>query len=115
MAGGRPRKEVDFDELKRLAEIHCTEEECAHVLEMSADTLALRIKEQFSLSFPEYVKRFAGAGKASLRRLQWESAQGGSIPMQIWLGKQWLGQAEKVVSDVREVRVVHVDELEQAE
>lgn len=34
-------------------------------------------------------------GKASLRRLQWKSAQSNPV-MQIWLGKQYLGQADKL-------------------
>ena len=31
----------------------------------------------------------------SLRRAQWKSAKSGNVTMQIWLGKQWLGQKEQ--------------------
>ena len=31
----------------------------------------------------------------SLRRLQWKSATGGNIVMQIFLGKQYLGQSDR--------------------
>jgi len=34
------------------------------------------------------------AGQCSLRRLLWKSATNGNIAMQIWLGKQYLGQRE---------------------
>lgn len=34
-------------------------------------------------------------GRASLRRMQFQSAQKGNITMQIWLGKQYLGQSDK--------------------
>ena len=34
-------------------------------------------------------------GKIALRRLQFQSAKEGSVPMQIFLGKQWLGQSDK--------------------
>lgn len=34
-------------------------------------------------------------GKRSLRRMQWKSAKGGNATMQIWLGKQLLGQTDK--------------------
>lgn len=37
-----------------------------------------------------------GEGKISLRRAQFQRALGGSDTMQIWLGKQWLGQADKI-------------------
>jgi len=33
-------------------------------------------------------------GRSSLRRLQWKSATNGNITMQIWLGKQYLGQRD---------------------
>mgnify|MGYP003144011811 CR=1 FL=1 len=32
--------------------------------------------------------------KAKLRRMQWEVAMNGNVQMQIWLGKQHLGQSE---------------------
>jgi hypothetical protein len=35
-------------------------------------------------------------GKASLRRMQWQAAQSGSIPMMIFLGKNLLGQRNKI-------------------
>ena len=34
-------------------------------------------------------------GKASLRRLQYDSAKKGNVTAQIWLGKQWLNQKDK--------------------
>lgn len=38
-------------------------------------------------------------GLASLRRLQFAAAQKGSVPMQIWLGKQYLSQTDKQMLD----------------
>jgi len=35
------------------------------------------------------------SGKSILRRLQWQAALGGNITMQIWLGKQLLGQSDR--------------------
>ena len=34
-------------------------------------------------------------GRASLRRMQFKNAQAGNVTMQIWLGKQYLGQQDK--------------------
>jgi hypothetical protein len=50
-------------------------------------------------------------GRASLRRLQWRSAEH-SVAMQIWLGKQFLGQTDKQEQSganggpVREIQVI---------
>lgn len=98
--GGRPIIEIDLKLVKKLCEIQCTGEEIAGVLGVSYDTLVRRIKESEQGGFAEYYKKNSQVGKASLRRLQWGSATKGSVPMQIWLGKQYLGQKDKIENDV---------------
>lgn len=96
-SGGRPQKLKPDDEtlktLANLGKMQCTTKECAAFLEVSEPT------------FFEFLKRFKEAeealergkenGKSSLRRLQFKSAQDGNVTMQIWLGKQLLGQKDK--------------------
>lgn len=93
--GGRPKIKIDFAQLEELCNIQATAEECAAVLGISEDTLSRRIQEELGIGFAEYRKKYSLAGKASLRRLQWRSAQRGSVPMQIFLGKNDLGQSDK--------------------
>jgi hypothetical protein len=93
--GGRPRKELDLEQLQSLAEIQCTAEECAAVMKVSVATIDRRLKEAGYAGFDEFHKMFGQDGKASLRRLQWKAAQGGNTAMLIWLGKQWLGQSDR--------------------
>ena len=40
--------------------------------------------------------------KLRLRRLQWKSLEKGNVVMQIWLGKQMLGQSEYPITDDNE-------------
>ena len=47
------------------------------------------------MNFSDYLPQKALAGKASLRRTQWKTATGGNPTMQIWLGKNMLGQTDK--------------------
>ena len=108
---GRPRVEVDFAMLERLCQIQCTMKECASVLGVSESTLQRRIMDEFSEGFPEFYERHSDYGKMSLRRAQFESALGvkaqkatsttpatkARLPnaiMQIFLGKQILGQRD---------------------
>ena len=98
--GGRPRKELSFKTLNKLIQIQCTAEECASVLGVSSDTLDRRLREEFGVGFAEYYKTHGHMGKVSLRRMQWKSAQKGNVTMQIWLGKQMLGQADKSETEV---------------
>lgn len=95
MAAGRPRKEFNWDEFDKLCGIHATQREVADWFEMSEDTVDRRIKEQFGVTFAEHVKQRQAPGKISLRRKQYEMAMNGNVTMLIWLGKQYLGQADK--------------------
>jgi hypothetical protein len=49
-------------------------------------------------NFAGDIEKGRETAKASLRRFQWKSAAGGNVTMQIWLGKQLLGQTDKVAS-----------------
>lgn len=97
---GRPKIEMtdkDFDRVCNLAEIQCTAQEIAHVMEMSIDTLERRLIERGYANFADFHKKHSDGGKVSVRRMQWQSAQKGNVAMQIWLGKQILGQADRQV------------------
>ena len=85
---GRPKKELDTKLIERLSSIFCTNEEIDSVVECHADTLAD--------NFSEYLKKGRSRGKMSLRRMQWEKAQTGNTTMLIWLGKQMLGQKDRL-------------------
>jgi len=87
---GRPRKNLDGNLIRRLAGIGCTNKEIAAVTGVSEDTL--------ERNFAGVIEKGRETAKASLRRFQWKSAAGGNVTMQIWLGKQLLGQTDKVVS-----------------
>lgn len=81
--------------IEAAAKIHCTGEEIAAMMGVNYETLDRRIKEEKQMLTVEYLKKHASTGKASLRRMQWKSAEAGSVPMLIWLGKQNLGQTDK--------------------
>lgn len=89
-AGGRPRIKIDYEAVEKLASIGCTQEEIADFLGCSVRTL-LRNKK-----FCQTYKRGISHSKRSLRRMQFDKASKGNTTMLIWLGKQMLGQREKV-------------------
>jgi len=93
---GRPKKHVDLELVEKLAHIQCTYSEIASTLSISVDTLT-RNKD-----FAATYKRGAESGRKSLRRMQFESANKGNITMQIWLGKQYLGQSDYVTKEIHE-------------
>jgi len=91
--GGAPIKELDQAAAIRLAQIQCTDKEIAHCLGVHETTLIRRKQED--TEFAEILERARSNGRMSLRRVQWQSAQAGNATMQIWLGKQILGQRDK--------------------
>ena len=83
----RPLKKVDTEAITKLAQLHCTFDEIAEFCNVSTKTL--------QRNYVHLIKKGRETGKISLRRAQFEKALSGSVPMQIWLGKQHLDQKEK--------------------
>lgn len=86
---GRPRKEIDYDLVYKLARIFCTQEEIASVLDIHVRTL------QRNPEFRHVFEKGKEEAKISLRRMQYKKAMDGNVTMLIWLGKQYLGQLDK--------------------
>ena len=115
------RKKIEFSDkefasIDYMAMIHCTGEEIAGVMQVDYDTLNRIIKEKYHVSLPEYLRQRNSKGRMSLRRAQWKSAEGGNVSMQIWLGKQWLGQSDNVtITQVDETVMHEIESLMEAD
>uniref|UniRef100_A0A6H1ZPB8 Uncharacterized protein n=1 Tax=viral metagenome TaxID=1070528 RepID=A0A6H1ZPB8_9ZZZZ len=95
MPAGRPKKILDYKIINDLASIFCTQEEIAHILGVAVDTL------QRDKDFSGIYKKGLETAKSSLRRAQYKKAiDDGNPAMQIWLGKQYLGQREPKEYDI---------------
>lgn len=95
MAGikGKSRK-IPIEDIEKLAQIGCTQREMAAFFGCDTNTLERR------LALPKYRAALKSGDcnlNISLRRKQVEMALKGDRTMLIWLGKQRLGQADKVI------------------
>ena len=97
---GRPKLTIDAKLVEELASVGCTIDEIARVVGCCRDTLANR--------FSANLDKGKSEGKTRLRKAQWSAAMGGNVTMLIWLGKQYLGQADKVES-LSEIRAADQD------
>jgi hypothetical protein len=86
----------EYEKLIAMIRIQCTRDEICGIFGMSDTTLNRRLAERGDENFEALYKRHCDEGKASLRRQQWAAAQKGNPTMLIWLGKQMLGQTDKV-------------------
>lgn len=102
---GRPKFQIDYDAVKKLASIMCTEKEIASFL--GCDERTLQRDEEFCRIYKEGKE----TGKMSLRRMQWKLAEK-SYAMAIFLGKQYLGQKDIVENQITNNGIL--DELTEA-
>lgn len=102
---GRPKFKIDYETVRKLASIMCTQQEIASFLGCSTDTL------QRDKQFCDIYKEGKETGKMSLRRMQWKLAEK-SYAMAIFLGKQYLGQKDVVENQISDNGIL--DELKEA-
>ena len=106
---GRPKKEIDVDNFKKLCGMQCTLAEIAGFFDCSEDTIERWCKREFKTTFAEVYKVHSASGKITLRRAQFKLAEK-SAAMAIFLGKQYLGQKDTIeVEDTDSL--VRLDEI----
>jgi hypothetical protein len=97
--GGRPKKllsDEDFREAVSMVEEMATAKEVADAFGMCEDTLNARLRERGCSGFSGfYQKKHVAQGKIRLRRAQFRAAAAGNASLLIFLGKNYLGQADK--------------------
>ena len=89
--------EIPVEQVRELASIGCTQSELGRVFGLSQSQISRRLSRE------PYRSAWEGGraeGDMSLRRKQHELAMSGDRVMLIWLGKNRLGQADKVDSTV---------------
>lgn len=99
---GRPKIPIDEEQFKKLCGLQCTKEEFAGFFNCSEDTIDRWCKQTFGESFAVVFKNYSANGKISLRRFQFKLAEKNAA-MAIFLGKNMLGQTDRVEQTVMEV------------
>lgn len=106
---GRPTiefSETNWTDFRKLCKIFATKEEIADFFDVSEDTIDRRVKEKFGITFREIWDKYSQGGKLSLRRQQFINATvNNNTVMQIFLGKQYLGQSDRSEDTVKEIVV----------
>ena len=85
----RPKKyNIDTKEVVKLASYGCTNIEIGDFFGCSPDLI--------EKSYSEFLTKGRADAKIRLRQLQWKSAEKGNVTMQIFLGKNILGQQDRL-------------------
>lgn len=87
---GRPAKwkDIPAEQVLAMVQLGCSAVEIAPIFGVSHDTISRRFAKEFA--------KGNALRKVKLRRLQMKAAEGGSVPMLIFLGKNMLGQSDRV-------------------
>lgn len=106
---GRPPINFDKKQFIDLVALGCNQEEICWFFRdetgkvANIDTLSRWCKREFGVTFQEYSKQNSLMMlKIQLRRNQFELSKH-SVPMAIFLGKNWLGQSDKIEQTITEV------------
>lgn len=91
---GRKKIAIDYEKAEKLAYILCTQSEIASILDVSLTVL------EHDPEFQRIHKKGMESGHASLRRMQYKAAEAGNPTMLIWLGKQHLGQRDRMEQEI---------------
>lgn len=96
LKGDTPAQDrIDKKKFENLCGLQCTLEEVCGFFDINDKTLNSWCKKTYGTTFYEVFKEKRGIGKISLRRMQWKLAEK-NPSMAIFLGKQYLGQKDKI-------------------
>lgn len=91
----RPKKEIDKKMFENLCGLQCTLEEIASAFDCDERTIERWCCRTYKKGFADIFREKRGKGKISLRRSQFKLAEKNAA-MAIFLGKQYLGQTDKI-------------------
>ena len=111
---GRPKTELDLNELEKLSRLNCTMPEIAYYFNIPLRTLEDKFTNDNKVR--ESIQKGRATGMLSLRRKQIQiMEETNSTPMAIWLGKQILGQRDRheITQDINieERKVLDISKL----
>ena len=88
---GDNQKVIPPDEVEKLAKLWCSMQEIADWFGIPRETL--------KYNFSDLIAKGRAETKQALRRAQLKNALGGNTSMQIWLGKNILGQSDNPINN----------------
>jgi hypothetical protein len=100
MPSGRKEAIIDWNLVDHLLEAGCTGTEVASRIGIHPETLYRHCKKELKIDFAVYLQQKREKGDTLLREKQMSCAMKGDKTMLVWLGKQRLGQREKMDHNV---------------
>lgn len=94
---GRKAIKIDWSTVSTMANNFCPVGDIAKVVKVDPDTLRIACRREHKMSLHDFVHQAQAGRRANLRQAQFALAiEGKCKTMQIWLGKQHLGQMDRL-------------------
>ncbi len=106
---GRPEIAIDWTKVEELLIKGATGPQAAAAVGVHPETMYDRCVKEYGVSFTDYSSEKRSKGDSALHAKQFETAMKGNSTMQIWLGKQRLGQKEP---ETRTQTVLSIEQLD---
>jgi hypothetical protein len=107
--GGRPKINIDLNLLAKLGNAGCTAIECAAYIGCSTQTITNHLQSKYHISFLEFIKEKDAQGRALLKLAQFQAAIKDKPIMQIWQGKNRLGQSDIQQPNIHEPVIIRIE------
>lgn len=104
------RKEIDREEFEKLCAMQCTREEIAAFFGVGDKLICEWCQRTYGEDFETVFAEKRKGGLASLRRIQWKWAES-NVVMAIFLGKNYLGQADTPDAQLNEATLNKAKEI----
>lgn len=92
---GRKEVKIDWAKVDQYLKAQCIGTGIAGIIGVAPETLYRKCLEDNKVNFEAYSRQKKSEGQEQLRAKQYLTAMEGNVTMQIWLGKQHLGQRDK--------------------
>jgi len=104
---------IDWKKVENALMAGANGTEICAFLGISFDTLARKVEKEYNLPFADFKAAKRAKGNSLLRVKQFDTALTGSVPMQIWLGKNRLGQTDKkeIISENKNINSFDLSSL----
>jgi len=93
---------INKEELEKIMQFYPSRKETADWYKVSEKSLERFIRREYDMTFDAFRDKGFVKTKLALKRKQIEMALDGDRTMLIWLGKQLLGQTEKIEQTAQE-------------
>jgi hypothetical protein len=106
--------DIDWEKVGKLLNAQCSGSSIATMLGIHENTLYDRCRTDLEMEFMAFSQKKKAEGVELLKAKQFDVANSGNATMLIWLGKQILGQRDKVEQTVTMpgLQIIALDEEE---